>query len=238
MKRVYKTVLVAEVEDGWEVRLDGRPLRTPGRAPMMLRSRALAEAIAAEWDAQAEEVRPDSMPMMQLASTAIDRVGKVRAEIIEAVARYAETDLLCYRAEAHQPDLQERQTQVWQPLLDWAALRYDAQLTVSTGLMPTAQPKGACRALRAAVEGLDDMRLAGVQNATAACGSLVLALALFEGRITAEQAYEASQLDETFQIEQWGEDAEAAARRAGIRRDIAETRRFLDLVGAGAVPAA
>lgn len=230
MKRLYKTVGVAEVEGGWEVRLDGRPLRTPGRLPMTLPRQALAQAVAAEWDAQTDEVRPDTMPMMQLASTAIDRIARIRAEIVEAVARYAETDLLCYRAEANQPDLQERQTRVWQPLLDWAALRYDAQLTVRTGLMPTPQPKGACRALRAAVEALDDLRLAGLQNATAACGSLVIALALFEGRITAEEAYEASQLDETFQIEQWGEDAEAARRRASIRRDIAQTRRFLDLV--------
>jgi chaperone required for assembly of F1-ATPase len=230
MKRVYKTVEVAGADGGWEVRLDGRPLRTPGRAPMTLPRRALAEAVAAEWDAQSDEVRPDTMPMMQLASTAIDRIGKVRVEIVEAVARYAETDLLCYRAEAHQPDLQDRQTRVWQPLLDWAALRYDAQLAVSTGLMPVPQPKGACRALRAAVEALDDMRLAGLQNATAACGSLVVALALFEGRITAEEAYEASQLDETFQIEQWGEDAEATRRRAAIRQDIADTRRFLDLI--------
>lgn len=230
MKRVYKTVAVAEVHGGWEVRLDGRPLRTPGRAPMTLPRQALAEAIAAEWDAQSDEVRPDTMPMMQLASTAIDRIGKVRREIVEAVARYAETDLLCYRAEAHQPDLQDRQARVWQPLLDWAALRYDAQLAVSTGLMPALQPRGACRALRAAVEALDDMRLAGLQNATAACGSLVVALALFEGRISAEEAYEASQLDETFQIEQWGEDAEATRRRAAIRQDIADTRRFLDLL--------
>lgn len=233
MKRVYKNVTLEEVPGGWEIRLDGRPLRTPGREPLVVRQKFLAEAIAAEWDAQRDEVRPASMPMMQLACTAIDRVGKVRAEIVQGVAKYAETDLLCYRAESSQPALQERQAHLWQPILDWAALRYDAQLSVQVGLMPAAQPAGACRALRAAVEELDDMTLAGLQNATGACGSLVLALALLEDRITAEEAFEASQLDETFQIEQWGEDTAAAHRRASIRDDITATKRYLDLLRAG-----
>lgn len=235
MKRVYKTVAVAEVGpgEGWEVRLDGRPLRTPGRAPLVLRQKALADAIAAEWDAQDEEVRPDAMPLMQLASTAVDRVAPARDAIVDGVVRYAGTDLLCYRADEAQPALQERQARVWQPILDWAALRYDARLAVRAGLMPVEQPQGAIQALRAAVEALDDMTLSGVQNATAVLGSLVLALALHDGRISAEEAFEASQLDETFQIEQWGEDAEAARRREMIRADILGTRRFLDLLRAG-----
>jgi chaperone required for assembly of F1-ATPase len=236
MKRVYKTVAVVEAAEGgqagWEVRLDGKPLRTPARVPMVLRSRPLVEAIAAEWDAQAEEVKPQTMPMTQLASTALDRVIPQRAAIVDGVAKYAETDLLCYRAEAHQAALQERQHRVWQPILDWAALRYDAQLAVQAGVMPRPQPAGACNALKVAVEALDDMRLTGLQAAVGACGSLVLGLALLENRITAEEAFEASQLDETFQIEQWGEDKEAKDRRASIRRDIAEARRFLDLVEA------
>lgn len=232
MKRVYKTVAVAEAEpgEGWEIHLDGRPLRTPGRVRLVLRQKALADAIAAEWDAQAAEVRPDTMPLMQLASTAVDRVAAAREAIVDGVVRYAGTDLLCYRADATQPVLQERQARVWQPILDWAALRHDARLAVCAGLMPVEQPQGAVRALRAAVEALDDMTLSGVQNATAALGSLVLALALLEGRISAEEAFEVSQLDETFQIEQWGEDVEAVRRRQAIRADILSTRRFLDLL--------
>lgn len=231
MKRVYEQVSVAEVPGGYEVRLDGRPLRTPARAPLVLPRAALAQAIAEEWDAQTEEVRPHTMPIMQLASTAVDRIGPQRTGVIDAVAAYAETDLLCYRAE-HPVELARRQAARWQPLLDWAALRYDAALTVYAGIMPRPQPRGACQALRAAVEALDDLMLAGLQNATACCGSLVVALALMEGRISADEAFEISQLDETYQIEQWGEDAEAARRRASLRADIAATERFFALLRA------
>jgi len=229
MKRFYKEVTVAEVAGGYEVRLDGKSLRTPAKAPLVLRGRALADAIAAEWAAQGDRVAPNSMPLMQFASTAIDRVGPQRDSIVESVARYAETDLLCYRAD-FPTELADRQAQVWQPILDWAALRYDAVLLVNAGIMPKPQPADACRALRRAVEEFDDMVLSGVQNATSCCGSLVLALALLEGRIDAEEAFAAAQLDETFQIEQWGEDAEAAQRRANLRADIVATRQFLELV--------
>jgi chaperone required for assembly of F1-ATPase len=229
MKRFYKEVTVAEVASGYEVRLDGKSLRTPAKAPLLLPGRALADAIAAEWAAQGDRVAPNSMPLMQFASTAIDRVGPQRDSIVEAVARYAETDLLCYRAD-FPTELADRQAQVWQPILDWAALRYDAPLLVNVGIMPKPQPADACRALRRAVEKLDDMVLSGVQNATSCCGSLILALALLEGRIDAEEAFAAAELDETFQIEQWGEDAEAAQRRTNLRADIMATQRFLELV--------
>ncbi|WP_207484301.1 ATP12 family chaperone protein [Arenibaculum pallidiluteum] len=233
MKRVYKNVSVAEMPEGCEIHLDGRPLRTPARAPLVVRSRALAEAIAAEWDAQADEIRPETMPMTQLASTAIDRVRAQRADIVAGVAKYAETDLLCHWAEPHQRTLVERQGRIWQPILDWVALQYDAPLVPGSGVMPKPQSPDACRALRRAVEALDDFTLSGLQAAVAASGSLVLGLALLERRLTAEETYEASQLDETFQIEQWGEDAEAAGRRAALRQDIAAARRFLDLLAPG-----
>lgn len=234
MKRFYKQVSVVAVPGGgdvggWEVRLDGRVLRTPAKKPMVLRQEALARALAAEWDAQIEEIVPPSMPMMQLVATAMDRVMPDREAIVAAVAAYAETDLLCYRAE-HPADLVARQTRIWQPLLDWAALRFDAALMVHHGIMPRPQPAGACRALRAAVEELDDWALTAVEVATAACGSLVLALALMEGRIDAAEAFEASVLEENFQIEKWGEDPEATRRRAGLRADIVASRQFLDLL--------
>jgi chaperone required for assembly of F1-ATPase len=229
MKRFYKQVTVAETDGGHVVHLDGRPLRTPAKAPFVLNNRALMLAIAEEWDAQKEDIRPNDMPVTQLASTAIDRVPAQREEIVRAVAAYAETDLLCYRAD-HPIALAERQERLWQPLLDWVAIRYGAILEVHIGIMPRPQPEDAIARLARAVESLDNLTLAGLQNATSELGSLVLALALLEGRISAEEAFAASQVDETFQIEQWGEDAEAAARRAALRADIAATRRYLDLV--------
>lgn len=228
MKRFYKDVAVVEADgEGYRVTLDGRPIRTPAKKPLTVPYRALAEAIADEWRAQGETVTPSTMPMTQLANTALDRIPAQREEIVGAVAAYAETDLLCYRAE-EPAELAALQTAVWQPLLDWAALRYDAALIVTSGIIPARQPAGACRALRAAVEALDDLTLAAVQNATAACGSIVLALALLEGRIGAEDAFEASELERSFQIDRWGEDEEAALQRRALRQDILVTRQFLD----------
>lgn len=230
MKRFYKAAGVAAVEGGgFQVQLDGRPIRSPAKAALTFPTRALAEAVAAEWDAQGETVHPHTMPLMQLASTAVDLVPAKRGEIIEAVAAYAETDLVCYRAEHPQP-LVERQTRLWQPLLDWVALRHDAALVVCHGLMPRPQPPAALRALRAVVEGCDDWGLAALQTVTGACGSLVVALALLEGRISPDEAFDAAQLDETYQIEHWGEDTEATKRRTNLRADINDCRRFMDLL--------
>jgi chaperone required for assembly of F1-ATPase len=229
MKRFYKQVTVAETDGGYVVHLDGKPIRTPAKAPFILNNRALVQAIAEEWDAQTEDIRPHAMPVTQLASTAIDRIPAQRAEIVRAVAAYAGTDLLCYRTD-HPVELAERQKRLWQPLLDWAEIRYGAALEVHIGIMPKPQPQDAIARLAEAVESLDNLTLAGLQNATSELGSLVLALALLERRISAEEAFAASQVDETFQIEQWGEDAEATARRAALRADIIATRRYLDLV--------
>jgi chaperone required for assembly of F1-ATPase len=229
MKRFYKLVTVAEVDDGHVVHLDGKPVRTPAKAPFVLNNRALMEAVAQEWDAQVEDIQPHAMPITQLASTAIDRIPAQREEIVRAVAAYAETDLLCYRTD-HPIELAERQRRLWQPLLDWAEIRFGAALEVHIGIMPKPQPSAAIARLAEVVESLDDLTLAGVQNATSELGSLILALALLEKRISAEEAFAASQVDETFQIEQWGEDAEATARRAALRADIQATRRYLDLV--------
>ncbi len=229
MKRFYKTASVEVVGNGWEVRLDGRSLRSPAKAALLFRSKPLAHAVAGEWDAQEEEIRPLSMPLMQLASTAVDVVSKNREAIVDGVGKYAETDLLCYRAE-HPRELLERQARVWQPLLDWVVLRYDAPLRVYTGLMPKPQSTEAIRALHHAVGAYDDWMLSALQNATAACGSLVVALALIEGRVDAAEAFAASQLDETFQIEQWGEDEETIRRRKELSLDIEATCRFVELL--------
>ena len=230
MKRFYKEAASAAVDGGFEVRLDGRSLRSPAKAPLILPTGALADAIAAEWQEQGEQVIPDSMVLMQLAATAVDVVAVKRAEIVAGVAKYAETDLLCYRAE-HPEALVERQNRHWQPLLDWATHRFDASLHIAAGLMPRPQPADALHALERAVDSYGHWHLSALQSATASCGSLIVALALAEGRVSADEAFDISQIDETFQIEKWGEDAESTRRRAGLRRDIGAAGRFLALLG-------
>jgi chaperone required for assembly of F1-ATPase len=229
MKRVYRKVMTRPVATGWGVALDGRPMRTPSKNDLAMPSEKLAAAIAAEWDAQQDEIRPATMPLTRLAATAIDRTAPLRNKVIDEIAGYAGTDLICYRAD-HPPALVARQQTAWQPLIDWATLRYDAALAVTSGVIPTRQPPAALKAFAAAVAAQDDFRLTALHALTAACGSLVIALAVLEGRLDAEEAFAASQLDETFQIEAWGEDAEAAARRQALAADIAAAVRFLELL--------
>jgi len=231
MKRIYREVRVAPTGGGWGIWLDARTLRTPARQPLVLPRPGLAEAIAAEWDAQTEKVVPATMPLMRLAATAIDRMAAQRGQAIDEIVGYANTDLVCYRAE-RPAELVARQNACWQPLVDWVTLRFDAPLLVTTGVVPKAQPQAAITAIRAAVKALDPFWLTALHSATTACGSIVIGLALVERRLDAEGAWQASQLDETFQIEAWGEDAEAAARRAALKRDIAATARFMDLLRA------
>lgn len=230
MKRFYTTVGLAEGADGFGVLLDGRRLKTPAKRPLALPRRGLAEALAAEWQAQEGEIRPDTMPLMQLVSTAMDRVLDAREAVIEETAKYAATDLLCYRA-SEPRELVERETRLWQPLLDWASLRFDAPLRVTQGLTPIGQPADSLKALRAAVASLDLLALTGVADLTASCASLVLALAVFERRISADEACAAALIEETYQIERWGEDAEAAVRRRRIIAAIQAAAQFLSLVG-------
>ncbi len=228
LKRFYKQASVAETEDGFAIHLDGRPVKTPAGRKLAVPFAALAEAMVAEWQEQGEEIKPKSMPMTQLASTALDRIGPERATILEQLTRFADTDLLCYRADFPH-HLVERQMAHWQPLLDWAADHLQARLAVTVGVLAVPQPAAALAALAARLETYDVWRLCTAQAACAAAGSLVLALALAEGRIDGEQTYQLSQLDETFQIEQWGEDAEATARRDALRRDILAAERLLAL---------
>jgi chaperone required for assembly of F1-ATPase len=231
MKRRYARVATGPVEGGWGIALDGKPMTTPAKNELILPTGPLAAAIAAEWEAQREEIRPATMPLTRLAATAIDRTAAQRESVVAETAGYAGTDLVCYRAE-HPPALAARQQAVWQELIDWAALRYDATLEVTTGIVPAAQSPAALRAFAAIVAAQDDFRLTALHGLAAACGSLVIALALIEGRLDAGAAFAASQLDETFQIEAWGEDADAAARRRALAADIEAAARFLALLGA------
>jgi len=229
MKRAYREVRVTPSDGGWRVLLDGRLLQTPAHASLLLPSRALAEAIAAEWDAQTEQIVPASMPLMRLAATAIDHVEPKRDRVIDEIAGYAATDLVCYRAE-HPADLVARQHAGWQPLVDWATLQFDAPLLVTTGVLPKPQPPETLSAIRQAVAAFDTLRLAALHGATTASGSVVIGLALLHRQLDAHGAWQTSQLDETYQIEKWGEDPEAAARREELRRDIAAIDHFIDLL--------
>ena len=234
MKRVYTRVETrlfdgARGDHRWGVALDGKALRTPGKNELRLPSAALAAAIAVEWDAQQRDIRPATMPLFRLAATAIDRTAAQRDLVVAETANYAGTDLICYRAESP-PALAALQQAVWQPLIDWAALRYDAALAVTTGIIPTPQSPAALRAFAAAVTAQDDFRLTALHTLTAASGSLVIALALKEGRLDAEAAFAAAQLDETFQIETWGEDSATAACRQALAADIAAAARFIALL--------
>ena len=183
----------------YAVVIDGRPARTPEGRELALPSEALARAVADEWRAQGETIDPLTMPLTRLASTAMDRVGAARRGVIDQALEYAGTDLLCYRAE-EPAELAMSQQMRWQPLIDWAADAHCARLRVTAGVSPVAQPKAALRALRASVEALDDMEISVLSTVTAATGSLIVALALLDGRIGADEAFETSQVDESFRV--------------------------------------
>lgn len=227
-RRFYRAVETAAREGGFAVLLDGKPVRTPAQAIFVAPTRALAAAVAAEWAAQDKTIEAATMPLWVLACRALDDVARARARTIDDVAGFARTDLLCYRA-AHPVDLTARQRDRWQPLLDWAAREYDAPLKVTAGVVFQVQPEVALAALRRAVAAHDDRRLAALAQAARALGSLVLALALSKGRITGAEAVELSLLDELYQIEKWGDDPEAVARREAVRADVLAAERFMAL---------
>lgn len=229
VSRFYKRVTVIPAAAGFAVQLDGKELRSPAKLALHLPTRALADAIAAEWAGQGEKIQPHAMPLMQLASTAIDRVASDRARIIAETAGYAGTDLVCYRA-AEPAALAARQIQTWDPLIDWLRRRYDVSLSVTTGIVAIDQPPATLQALARVVEGHDDFSLAALAHLTGTAGSLVIALALKDGEITAEQAAHAAQLDELYQAERWGEDAEAVDRRVAQLGELVASRKFLDLL--------
>ena len=231
MKRFYKETAVEQTEGGHRVLLDGKPMRTPAKTVLVVPTQALAEAIAGEWGDVPEkaEINVSHLPLTRLAATGLDRVTRQRDRVIDDTAKYAESDLLCYRA-SNPPILVDRQGTLWQPLLDWAASHYDAPLVVSEGTSFVAQPAASVAHLRAAVAAHSDLALSALYNLTHIAGSLVIALAVAERRLTADQAFDTAQLDELYQIERWGTDPIATERHAGIRRDLVAGARFLALL--------
>jgi len=224
MKRFYKEVIVKKPDDEgnggrFRILLDGKPVRTPGGNFLAIPGRALAERIASEWRDQKDEIEAVSMPMLRMANIALDGISANRQAVVDAITRFGEHDLICYRAE--QPlELAALQEQSWSPMLDWAAAAHGARLAAGAGLVHIPQPPEALIALRRSVEERDDFALAALHVMASVTGSLVLALALAEGELSPAQAFQMSRIDEDYQAGKWGIDAQAEARARVLAREI------------------
>ena len=219
-RRFYKAVTTAPKDEGFAVLLDGRTPRTPGGKPLVAPTQALAQLLAAEWDAQADFIQLDGMHAVRLANTVLDRIPEVRDETAAEVARYAGADVLCYFAE-HPASLVARQQAEWGAILDWAAADLGVEMRRVSGLLHQPQSDETLERVRALAAAEDDFALAGLAFAAPLFGSGILALAVRRGRLTAPQAYELSRLDEAFQEERWGVDEDAGARTARLRDEAA-----------------
>jgi chaperone required for assembly of F1-ATPase len=229
MKRFYKQASVSPETGGVAILLDGRPVRTPARALLRVPTEELAEAIAAEWNAQGDKIEPHLMPLTGLANAAIDRVAPDPAAFGRSLAQYGESDLLCYRAEGPQ-SLVERQGRVWDPLLDWARTRFGIEIETTAGIMHRPQPPHSVEQLGRAVAARGTFQLAGLAPLVTIAGSLIIALALAEGAIGLQAAWDAAMLDEAWQAEQWGADPLAAASLENRRREFEAAYLFLTLL--------
>lgn len=229
MKRFWKEVVAVSQQDGWRIELDGRPVKTPARSLLTLPEEALAEAVASEWREVSEKVEPRSMPLTGLANAALDRIAPEQQAFAAGLARYGESDLLCYRAESPQL-LVQRQAERWDPLLLWARRRYDVDFVVTSGVAPVDQSADTIARLHQAVAVLNPFELAGLSPLVTVGGSLVAALALFKQAVDTDTAFAAVTLDEAWQLEQWGADAEAEKALAAREADFRAGARLLELL--------
>ncbi|MBE9638984.1 ATP12 family chaperone protein [Salipiger mangrovisoli] len=227
-RRFYKDATVEEAEGGFIVHLDGRPLRTPGKAALVVPTRAIAEAMAGEWRAQEEKIDPRTMPFTRTANSAIDKVAPQHPEVADMLAEYGDSDLLCYRAESP-AELVARQAAQWDPLLEWAAREMDARLEPRAGIMHAPQPEEALRVLAERTHGFSAFELAAFHDLVALTGSLVLGFAATGTLYPAEDLWALSRLDETFQAELWGEDEEAQEAAEIKRQAFLHAHRFFAL---------
>lgn len=228
MKRFWKTAIVQPLAETYTVQLDSRPVKLPSGAPLTLPFRALAEGIAAEWDAAPATFTPDDLPLTRLASTAQERIPAHRDNIVSQLAAYGLNDLLCYRAELPQP-LIERQHAQWTPWLSWLNDVHDIGLITTSGLMPVSQLPWTGEKLTALLAPRSDYTLTTLGVLIPALGSFVLGLAVVDGALPPEEAADLALLDELWQAEQWGEDNEATIRRTRLREDVLVSARFLTL---------
>lgn len=228
VKKFWKTASVAKADDGFKVQLDGRDVRTPAKALLVVPTEAMADAIRMEWDAQDETVNPESMPVTRAANSAIDKVSVSRDAVVDMLAEYGDSDLLCYRAAAPQ-ELVTRQTEGWDPVLKWAENDLNARMGLVSGVMHAPQPPESLERLRDEVTKFDNFALAGLHDLVSLSGSLVLGLAVCNGHLSAEQAWDLSRIDENWQIEQWGSDDEAAAHSQIKRMAFLDAARFFEM---------
>ena len=229
MKRFWKSAQAIQNDGGWGVELDGRPLRTPARKPVSVPTQRLAEDIAAEWNAAEDKIDPRAMPLTGLANAAIDRVAPDKKSFASGIAKYAEADLASYRAEGPQ-GLIDAQAEHWDELLAWGRRRFDVDFRTTNGLLHVDQPPATVERLGHAVSALDPYRLAGLSPLVTIGGSLLAALGVLEEVFTPEWAWEAVSVDDRWQLEQWGSDAEAEAALDNRKRDFLAAARFLELL--------
>ena len=230
-QKFYKNVELEATDTGFSILLDGRPVKSPAGAALSVRSEPLARRISEEWAGQEDTIHPSTMPMTALSCTMIDRIVPQKAETASQLLRFAETDMLCYRAQ-EPTDLVSRQQKLWQPMIDWLAETHHVQLVVTEGILPVKQPQSALDALSATIDRLQDWELAALSSVTAAAGSLVIGLALIAGRIDEAEAFAMVQLDEDYQNERWGTDEEAARRQQALQGEIQSVATFVDLARA------
>lgn len=214
MKRFYETAATAKMDGGYHITLDGKPIRTPGGETVLVRNKALAEAMAVEWENQQTHIEFSSMGINQLVNSAIDRGADDRIKLADALLAYGATDLLCYRADGPAA-LAACQVEAWDPLLDWAEARYGVRLRVTSGIVAIEQDSAVLAALQARIAAADPFQLCALRAAVGICGSLIVGLAVAEGHLDIDSAWQVVNVDEDWQREKWGEDAQAAANRAG-----------------------
>lgn len=232
MKRFYKDVSVEQVEGGWRVTLDGRPIKTAGAAPQVVPTRTLAEALAAEWSAQGETIELTRFPLRDLADYAIDVVRLDREDVVTSLLPYAETDTLCYRADPDEP-LHRRQLEVWEPILAQAEARYGVQFTRVSGIVHKPQPAGTLLRLQAELERLDPFALASLRMLASLSASLTVGLLAIEPFADLAALWDAASLEEEWQAELWGRDAEAEDRRTERLAAFSLAARFAALARDG-----
>jgi chaperone required for assembly of F1-ATPase len=227
--KFYNSVSTSPAEGGFNILLDGKPVKTPGRATLVVPGQALADAVAQEWRDQGQAIDPATLPLTGLANAAIDLAPKHRGTVIDHTLGFGRSDLLCYRAPAKE-ELGVRQAKSWDPLLHWAATTFDIILQTGEGVSYIEQPVGTAVQLERIVTALSDFELVAMDRATSLTGSLILALALQSGEITAEEAFTAAHIDEEYQAENWGLDAEAEARGRALLGELVAAERFLKLL--------